>query len=90
MILKALTVVKGTRSFIGVTLHDLERIWHLRPFPLILGRNDMACGGVQPWMTGTTKTPEERIGDYPSLKEILGRDYVPVWGNDLFQLLERK
>jgi 4-amino-4-deoxy-L-arabinose transferase-like glycosyltransferase len=50
----------------------------------------IAHGGVQPWMTGTTKTPEERIDDYPGLKEILDRDYVPVRGNDLFQLLERK
>jgi hypothetical protein len=33
MILKALTVVKGTRRLIGGRLHDLERIWHLRPFP---------------------------------------------------------
>ena len=50
----------------------------------------IAHGSVQPWMTGTTKTPEERIDDYPGLKEMLDRDYVPVWGNDLFQLLERR
>jgi len=49
----------------------------------------VAHGGVQPWMTGTSETAEERIQDYPGLKQILSQDYWPVYGNELFEVFER-
>jgi hypothetical protein len=40
-------------------------------------------------MTGTSETAEERIQDYPGLKQILSQDYWPVYGNELFEVFER-
>jgi len=50
----------------------------------------VAHGGVQPWMTGTSETAEERIQDYPEFKQILALEYVPVFGNELFEVFERR
>lgn len=49
----------------------------------------VAHNGVQPYMTGTSETAEERIQDYPAFKQILSQHYWPVYGNVLFEVFER-
>jgi Dolichyl-phosphate-mannose-protein mannosyltransferase len=50
----------------------------------------VAREGVQPWMTGTSETAEERIQDYPAFRQILADNYWPVYGNVLFEMFERR
>ncbi|MGA2284967.1 MAG: glycosyltransferase family 39 protein [Dehalococcoidia bacterium] len=50
----------------------------------------IAHEGAQPWMTGTSKTSDERLQDYPALTQMLAQNYTPVFDNPLFGVFERR